>query len=249
MNGDTLKYTIPFVSALKNRRGKLISFVGNEINLPNMGMAPKIKMLQELNVDIIVTQLLLEAGEWLYKQCAESSVLSLPHGLNPSKFYSNTSIKDRKVDIGTRSARYGVYLGDNDRNAIIQYFHETSLGLKVDLGLTGKKENRFDRNGWAKFLNNCKATLATEAGSFYLQANDEIVTNIKKYLIDGSTKIVLPKEAFLRRAYRLFAPSFIRKMLLNLKDNYVVEIDSVDQEADFQKIYDNIFCKNLTVAL
>jgi len=241
MNGDTLKFMIPFVSALKNRKGKLVSFVGNEVNLLNIGMAPKIKLLNELNVDIIGTQLLLEAGEWLYKSCTKSRVISVPHGLNPTKFYSNTSVNDRKIDIGTRSTRYGVYLGDNDRNEIIRHFHENSYGLKIDLGLDDQGKKRFDRNGWRNFLSNCKATLATEAGSFYLQTNDEIITNIKKYLIRKSPKLILPENAILRRAYRFVIPSSIRNILLRLKSNYVAEIDSANQEADFDDIYKRFF--------
>ena len=243
MNADTLKFIEPFISALSNRRGKLVSFVGNEVNLLNIGMAPKIKLLQDLKVDIIATQLLPEAGKWLYESCKDASVLSLPHGLNPAKFYNTIKLNDRKIDIGTRSTKYGVYLGDNDRNSIINYFHDNPHGLNVDLGLNTEDSNRFDRNGWRLFLNSCKATLATEAGSFYLEPSDEIVSNIKKYLIKTSPKLILPEESFMRRAYRFALPSFLRKLLLKLKSNYVAEISSADQEANFQDIYEKFFAE------
>ena len=87
MNGDTLKYLDPFVEALKNRRGKLVSFVGNEVNLPTIGMAPKIKNLQEIEANFIATQLLEEAGQWLYEDCKKAEVISLPHALNPAAFF------------------------------------------------------------------------------------------------------------------------------------------------------------------
>lgn len=241
MNGDTLKYITPFVSALKNRRGKLISFVGNEVNLPTIGMAPKIKMLKNIKVDFIATQLLLEAGEWLYRECSESSVISLPHGLNPTKFKNTTSVKDRKIDVGTRSARYGVYVGDNDRDRIIQYFYKTPLELTLDLGLNENEQKRFDRNGWANFLNNCKSTLSTEAGSLYLEPDDKTVMDIYKYLKNKSDKFVLPSETFLRKAYRFIVPSFIRKIVIILLRDKIIEVDGVDQDINFQEIYDKFF--------
>ena len=241
MNGDTLKFIVPFISALKNRRGKLVSFVGNEVNLLNIGMGPKIELLKELNVDIIVTQLLLEAGKWLYIECTNSSVISLPHGLNPSKFYSDTNLSDRRIDIGTRSAKYGVYLGDDDRNRIIDHFRLNSYGLKVNFGLKNKKDQRFNRNGWRKFLNDCKATLATEAGSFYLQPNDEIVKNIEKYLAKKSRKLTLIEETLIRRLHPSVIPSSIRQFLQRIKNNYIAEIDRADKEADFKDIYDRFF--------
>ena len=131
MNADTLKFIEPFISALSNRRGKLVSFVGNEVNLLNIGMAPKIKLLQDLKVDIIATQLLPEAGKWLYESCKDASVLSLPHGLNPAKFYNTIKLNDRKIDIGTRSTKYGVYLGDDDRLRNY-YFFDNPHGINVD---------------------------------------------------------------------------------------------------------------------
>ena len=99
MNGDTLKYLVPFVSALKHRKGKLVSFVGNEVNLPTIGMASKIKILKELETEIIATQLLQEAGEWLYSDCNKSKVVSLPHALNSKVFCSTLEHKNRKIDM------------------------------------------------------------------------------------------------------------------------------------------------------
>lgn len=241
MNGDTLTYLTPYITSLKNRKGKLVSFVGNEVNLPTIGMAPKIKILKDLKVDFIATQLLLEAGEWLYRECSESRVISLPHGLNPTKFKNTISVEDRKIDIGTRSARYGNYIGDNDRNAIIQYFHKTPLELKVDLGLNENEQKRFCRNGWANFLNSCKSTLSTEAGSYYLETDDKTILEIAKYLKSKSSKFVLPNETFLRKAYRLIRPSFIREIVKNLLKDYIVGVDGVDQDTNFQEIYDKFF--------
>lgn len=243
MNGDTLNYLKPLLSALKNRRGKLVSFVGNEINLPTVGMASKIKILQELETDIIATQLLQEAGEWLYAECSKSQIVSLPHALNQKAFYPRRAYNDRKIDIGTRSARYSVYMGDNMRNNILNFFsmNAKKFGLSVDLGLEGGSQKRFTRSEWADFLSSCKATLSTEAGSFYLEKDDAIVKNIQECLRKKSTKIVLPHETFARKAYRRIVPSFIRKAIVFFLKDRLIEADSTDQDCDFNEVYEKFF--------
>lgn len=243
MNGDTLEYLNPFLGALKNRQGKLVSFVGNEVNLPTIGMAAKIKNLQEIEADFIATQLLEEAGQWLYEDCIKSQVISLPHALNHKVFFSKNIFEERKIDIGTRSARYGVYIGDNDRNNIIQFFHHNAhlLNLNVDLGLDTNSPKRFNRQEWADFLSSCKATLSTEAGSFYLEKDDTLVKNIQKFLKKESTKIVLPHETPIRKVYRKIVPSFIRRTVISLLQNQLVEVDNIDQDCNFNDVYEKFF--------
>ncbi|HBN21787.1 MAG TPA: hypothetical protein DD412_00925 [Holosporales bacterium] len=242
MNGDTLEYLKPFISPLKNRRGKLVSFVGNEVNLPTMSMKEKIKSLKDLDVDIIATQLLQEAGDWLYSDCSKSKIISIPHGLNPAIFSPDRSIK-RKIDIGTRSARYGVYIGDNDRNQIIQFFHKNAkqYNFSIDLGLEPGQQKRFNRAEWKHFLNSSVATLSTEAGSFYLEKGDAIVHLILKYLKKKSDKIVLPNEDILRKYYRSIVPSPIRKKVINLLGGNIIESANIDESIDFEGIYEKFF--------
>lgn len=243
MNGDTLTYLTPFISPLKNRKGKLVSFVGNEINLPTIGMAPKIKILKELETDIIATQLLREAGEWLYEECTASKVISLPHALNPKAFYPSHNDDQRKIDIGTRSARYGVYIGDNDRNNIIQFFDQNAkkYDLSVDLGLEEDAPQRFDRQGWSQFLNLCKATLSTEAGSFYLERDDQLTRKIYQHLKISSNKFILPHQTFLRTVYRRIIPDFVRKKIIGLLKDKIIERDRVDHNCDFLEVYKQFF--------
>ncbi len=241
MNGDSIEFTVPFVSALKNRRGKLVSFVGNEVNLLNIGMAPKIQLLKELDVDVIITQLLLEAGTWLYKECKNSKVISLPHGLNPNQFFSGTNYEDRTIDIGTRSARYGPYLGDNDRNNIIDHFRQNTYGLIVDVGEDNEVNQRFDRIGWRSFLDSCKATLATEAGSFYLESNDDMIRRIKKFLIKNSSDRVQNKKNFQPRKDYFSLYEFIKNFIKGTKGNTTFENLDEETEQDFSEIYERFF--------
>lgn len=242
MNGDTLKYLKPFMSSLKNRHGKLVSFVGNEVNLPNMSMKEKIHSLKDLEVDIIATQLLPEAGKWLYSGCTKSKTISIPHALNPAVFYPDQSIK-RKIDIGTRSARYGVYIGDNDRNQIIQFFHKNAkkYNFSIDLGLEPGQQKRFNRAEWKHFLNSSVATLSTEAGSFYLEKDDSMALNIQNYLKKKSDKMILPNEGILRKCYRSIVPNLIREKVIKLLGDKIIEGINVDEGADFEEVYGKFF--------
>lgn len=243
MTGDTLKYLKPFVSVLQNRKGKLISFIGNEVNLPHMGMAPKIEVLTKIEPDIIATQLLDEAGQWLYSDCENSKIVSLPHALNPKKFYPNTQYHHRLIDIGTRSARYGSCVGDNDRNHIIQYFqtHAKQHDLTVDLEI-GSNNNRFNRDDWCAFLNTCRATLSTEAGSFYLEKDDALVKNIEEYFNRNAKKYILPQEdGRIRAFYRRVIPNTLRKFLIHFLKNKIIERDMLGDEVDPDIIIKNFF--------
>ena len=68
--------------------------------MPTIGMQQKIEILKEMEADIIATQLLEEAGVWLYEECTKSKVISLPHALNPNQFKKTHVLEDRNIDIG-----------------------------------------------------------------------------------------------------------------------------------------------------
>ena len=241
MNGDTLKYLKPFIPAIKNRDGILVSFVGNELSLPTIGMEEKIKTLIELEADIIATQLLEEAGIWLYNSCKKSKVISLPHGLNPKKFKKTKLLEDRKIDIGTRSAKYGVWLGDNERNEIISYFNTVNHGFILDLGLDPNSKKRFNRNEWSAFLNNCKATLSTEAGSYFLEPGDKIVNQVFQYLKKKSKRVVLPNDTFLYDAFKYILPVNFREFLKPLLARSFVGASNIDEGINFSEIHQKFF--------
>ena len=176
---DSLLYAEPLAGALQNRKGKLVAFVGNELNLPFAPLGAKIAWLKRVRPDIVATQLLEEAGAWLYADVG-ARVISLPHALNPQAFQARTSQRDRPIDIGARSFRYLAYLGDDERNRIYDFFAANRFSPKLALDFS--TEQRFDRAGWAAFLDRCKATIATEAGSWFLERDDATVLAIRDYL-------------------------------------------------------------------
>lgn len=242
MTGDTLKYLEPFKKMLLNRKGRLLSFVGNEVNLPSIGVKEKIAFLKKLEPEFIGTQLLQEAGAWLYNACSNSCVISLPHALNPNSFKPVTAFRERSIDIGTRSARYGVYLGDPDRNSIISFFNELARkkDLKVDLGIN--ENHRFNRTGWTQFLNQCKATISTEAGSFYLEKDDQLVNRIVSYLGKETQSFILPNESsWARKTYQKILPNFLRAIIRKSFAKRLIEKDRLGENDNFSEIWEKFF--------
>ena len=177
-NGDTTVYLEPLASLLQDRRGLLLSFVGNEVNLPGSPIAAKRRVLGAIEPDIIASQLLLEAGEFLFGDLARLKVISLPHALNPETYHPRTPQRDRLVDVGVRAVRYVPHLGDEERNRLHAYFelHAFDTSLKVDIGT-----QRLARREWAAFLDRCKGTCSSEAGSWYLERDDATVEAIRAY--------------------------------------------------------------------
>jgi hypothetical protein len=178
-SADTLAYLKPLAGALQRRRGRLLVFVGNEYNLPWARLADKLAFLRGTGADFVATQLPVEAGEWLYAETG-ARVLPMPHALNDAVFRRDKPDAARPIDIGGRSARYPVFVGDDERNRVHDRF--AALAPKTGLRIDIDTENRLDRPGWAAFLNDCRGTIGTEAGSWYLERDDRTALAIRDYL-------------------------------------------------------------------
>jgi hypothetical protein len=153
--------------------------VGNEYNLPWMPLGEKRAFLREIGADWVGTQLPLEAGRWLYEDTG-AAVLALPHAANEEVFRRERPDEARPIDIGGRSFRYPVFLGDDDRNRIYDRFAE--LGPRAGLRTDIVNNARLDRPAWAAFLNDCRGTIGTEAGSWYLERDDRTALAIRDFL-------------------------------------------------------------------
>ena len=93
INGDTTVYLERHIGVLSGRRVPLVSFVGNEVNLPGTSMTAKRSALGRIRPQWIATQLLQEAGQFLFGDLASLGVVSIPHALNTSAFRPNTDNK------------------------------------------------------------------------------------------------------------------------------------------------------------
>lgn len=178
-SADTLEFIKPLTAALKLRRGRFLMLVGNEYNIPWARIGQKRDFLRDTEADYVGTQLPLETGKWLYADIG-ARVLGLPHALNEAVFRRYKPDRMRTIDIGGRSARYPVFIGDDERNRVLETFAgiAPAVGLSVDIDTS----SRLDRPGWAAFLNDCRATVGTEAGSWYLERDDRTALAIREFL-------------------------------------------------------------------
>lgn len=198
-SADTLEFLLPLGTALQARRGRFLMLVGNEYNLPWMRLADKIAFIRQTGADFVATQMPLEAGQWLYDGTG-ARVLALPHAVNEEAFRRESPDAARHIDIGGRSFRYPVFLGDDDRNRIYDLFAALApaAGLTVDLSSSA----RLARPQWAAFLNDCRGTIGTEAGSWYLERDDHTVLAIRDFLRSRSDAHTIRADGWLHAAAR-----------------------------------------------
>jgi hypothetical protein len=223
---DTLRFIDPMRPALKARRGRLLVLVGNEYNLPWIRLADKRVFLREVGADFAGTQLPLEAGRFLYGDCA-AAVLAVPHAANEKVFRRDKPDEAREIDIGSRSFRYPVYLGDDARNRVHDLFAAIgpAAGLRVDIANNG----RLDRFGWADFLNDCRGTVGTEAGSWYLERDDATVTAIRDFLRARSRAPTIRADGWLHAAFR-HLPYALKAGLGALLDAFPLHHEALDSD-------------------
>lgn len=237
-SADTLDYIQPLSGALNSRRGTLLMFVGNEYNLPWAGLAEKRAFLRQVRTDFIGTQLPIEAGRWLYGDI-EATVLPLPHALNEGVFRCDKPYTARAADIGGRSARYPVFLGDDERNRVYDTFAEVGpqAGLRVDIDTT----SRLDRPGWAAFLNDCRGTIGNEAGSWYLERDDRTAHEVREYIAEKAGRGTLRADGFLHMASRRL-PFHLKEALKSLLKRSPLRHEAINQDAvSFEEIWARFF--------
>lgn len=209
-NSDTLDYLRPIVPTLAaRRRAKLLTFVGNEYNSPYLSTIERVRLFREARTDIVATQLLLEAGQFLYGGTG-ARVISVPHALNPSVFKPGGDHATRRLDIGVKGYRYPAFLGDDERNRMIAWFQANAdrVGLDVDIS----EDRRLDRAGWADFLADCRGTISTETGSWYLEQDDALIGRIHAYLKSKRSGVVIGNDTFVRKLARRL-PVSVKSML------------------------------------
>jgi hypothetical protein len=191
-NGDTTAYAERHVPALAQRRVPLVTFVGNEVNLPGSTISGKRRLFEAIRPEWIATQLLEEAGRYLFDDLASRGVVSIPHALNAAVYRPRRALDDRPIDIGSRVAKYLPHLGDDDRNRIADAF--VGIGRERELR-TDISNERFNREGWANFLSLCKGTVTTEAGSWFIEKDDATVEAIRRYVRSDSSGILVGHDS------------------------------------------------------
>ena len=199
-NSDTLEYLEPLAAPLAERqRAQLFVFIGNEYNSPYVSMARRIAFLRNSRANFAATQLLLEAGQYLYAR-AGCRVISVPHALNPIIFTPGRPHHERSLDIGVKGYRYPPYLGDDDRNTMLARVLVSARRLNLITDIS--EDARLSRDEWAAFLGTCQGTISTETGSWYIAPDDALMDDIHAYLRTKDRGLTLRNDGALRRAVR-----------------------------------------------
>lgn len=239
-NGDTTIYLEPFAEQLADRTCPLLSFIGNEVNLPGSPISAKREVLRRIRPDYVATQLLKEAGDYLWGDLVSKAVVELPHALNPAAFRPGRPQADRPIDIGVRAVRYLPHLGDSDRNALHDFFdaHTFAPDLEVDIST-----QRFDRDGWAAFLQSCKATVSSEAGTWWLERDDATIEAIRGWTADrmkGKGFVIVNDSPLRRLGHKL--PWWMRAVLRKIMSAGPVRHEStVTEDLPADEIYETFF--------
>ena len=221
-NGNGVQALSALTTALQNRRGKLAVFVGNEVNLAFPTMRSKLDFLAAVRPDLIATQLIEETGHWYYEEIESAVVKNITHGMNPKAFRPGPPLADRPIDIGARSDRYNIYVGDDRRIALYEAIdaRAQARGFACDIALGGE---RFERKGWAAFLARSKATIATEAGSDFLDRDDRLSAEVTALLRQSQGGFVIQHESAARKLSRKLLPRSVRHWIANRLANTLVE--------------------------
>jgi spore maturation protein CgeB len=217
------------------------------VNIFGISMSERISFFKEIHADIIATQLLQEAGKWLYSDCKDSKIVSMPHALNPDVFKPLNC--QRMIDIGVRVNRYTASLGDNDRNRIIDFFLHDESTKDYVMDISWNPAKRFKRDEWAFFLNKCKGTLATEAGSFYLQKDDQLVNEIQAY-IERTHKArkdfyIIRKKSVFSRIFSILPHSgkkIVQSLFYRYAKRFKLQHEGLlFEDVSFEEIHDKFF--------
>jgi hypothetical protein len=226
----------------------LLSFVGNEVNLPGCFIQDKIEVLREIEPDFIATQLSLEAGQYLYGDLKRSRVVAIPHALNPARYHPDIPQNRRPVDIGARTYKYIAAMGDRERNQIVEYFQNPRFAKELVVDIRTDPQSRFDAAGWAAFLNSAKATISTEAGSFFLERDDATVRRIMEYARTvgrsrGQVCYDRVRSGFLKKVLPRFVRSAVMKLVESsgAETSYRAVASLTDERISFDDIFERFF--------
>lgn len=171
--GDFVALLQRLAPLFQARRGPMFAFVGNEYDQ----MSGKFAFLRSAGVNLVGSQLPLDVAQWLYARCSASTVIAMPHALNP-EMYNPPPKENRTIDVGFIGSRYPLFIGDTERNRLLSYFeeHGTRLGLTTSISATTQ-----DRAGWLHFLQHTCGILGAEAGTYYLDQEGALMRSAKAY--------------------------------------------------------------------
>lgn len=176
-NNCNLKFIFRVI--IRNLNLFKVYFIGNEYKL----MPEKISFIRNLKINLLFTQSDSKEIRSHYMKNLNCNVEYSPNYILDKRiFNSQIPFKKRSIDIGYRAYANPLYIGHNERVEIANFFKIFALrnNLKADISLEHK--DRLDNYGFARFLNNCKFQIGTEAGLDFFELNDKTRNEVNKYL-------------------------------------------------------------------
>ncbi|RED44305.1 hypothetical protein [Aestuariispira insulae] len=150
-------------------------------------MPEKMQFCERIGVDVLAQLGSNEfiASAYQKRLPAVKVVSSHAGGLDETLFYPGPPLDERPIDIGFRGEVEPYYFGHQERSWIMQAVQEAGeqRGLKLDMSMESK--DRFDPNGWAGFLRNCRAQLGTEGGTDFFNLDDKVRYRVNAYREDN----------------------------------------------------------------
>jgi hypothetical protein len=187
-----------FRRILQARRGKAVFFVGNEYKL----LPAKIALCRELRIDVIASQLPQDVANWLYTECKEAKIVSVPHAMNPERFRIERPFRERTIDFGVRAVEYPWYLGDDERARVIRFFENDPRISAYRRDISFDVDKRLDAAQWAEFLNRCHGTVSSEAGASILERDDDLRNKVNAYTDAHPTATFAEVDALFFKPYK-----------------------------------------------
>ena len=144
----------------------------------------------------------------------------------------------RPIDLGALSFRYPVYLGDDERNRVYDLFAHLgpAAGLRVDIA----NDRRLGRAEWAEFLNDCRGTVGSEAGTWYLERDDRTALAIREFLHLRSAGTVVRADGWLHAAARRL-PYGVKAVLRALQQGSSLRHEAFDLQGNLDEIQRRFF--------
>lgn len=233
-NADSLKPLVDLRSFLENRDEEILIFIGNEFNNIFAPIREKRKLLKNINISYVCSMLMKDAANFLWSDVAQKKVLLTPPALNLDHFFVQKPIDNREIDIGFKGIKYYSYIGDNERNKMINTFLSVDI-FKKDISFT-----RFDSKNWSIFLNNCRTVISSEAGSYYVDIDDNIIDIINQKIKKDTKKLIIPRSKYDRIFYKMpIAIKIFIKYLLKLIP--VSHSNLVFEDSEFELFYEKYF--------
>ena len=237
-NADSLLPLEYLKKFLLSRKEEILVFVGNEFNNIFSPIKEKRRLFKELNISFICSMLVKEAALFLWSDIARKKVILTPPGLNTNHFFDQRPIKDREFDIGFKGIRYYSYIGDTERNDMVEKFSKIKK-LKLSIDFT-----RFNAKKWSIFLNSCKSVISSEAGSYFVDLDDKVIGFIINKIKNNTSKLIIPRSNLDKFFYR-FPQSFKNFIKYLLKYSPLTHSNIVFEDSEFGKFYKNYFDKLL----